>query len=277
VPPPAEFGARLQEPVRLCAWRAGELIGYLDGAYGATADTLDLPEHRPEGLIRFLACPLRSEAGGEQAAEVLRVLLERVEAHWRDHKVERMVAFHPSSGFRAFQAGAGILPGEWAEHVRELTAAGWVFRQRYYALTRATGAPLEEECPLADLSLVQQRTQRGRSYLVYHRRVELVAQARVLGMRLDRTGTAEQLLHLLHIEVSEIWRNRNLGKWLLRRILNDAGHGGYQEVLAFVPMNLPIALNLLVQTGFAESNYRGYTLDKTIAPQATDARPLRYS
>lgn len=272
-PPPCEFGARLQEAMRLCAWRAGELIGYLDGAYGAPAGALDLPEHQPQGLIRFLACVPQSE----QTAEVLRVLLARAESHWRDHKVEQLVAFDPSTGFRAFQAGSGVLPGEWSEHIRQFTAAGWTFRQRYYALSRATGAPLEEECPLADLSLVQQRTARGRTYLIYHRRVEQVAQARVLGLPLDRAGTAERVCHLLHLDVAEIWRNRNLGKWLLRRIINDAGHGGYQEVLAFLPMNQPIALNLLVQTGFVENNYRGYSLEKRLAVQAPDAHPPRYS
>ncbi|MGL4651832.1 MAG: hypothetical protein ACRC1H_20655 [Caldilineaceae bacterium] len=272
-PPPSEFGARLQEAVRYCAWRAGELIGYLDGAYGAPGDELELPEHQPAGLIRFLACV----PGSEHAPEVLRLLLERAESHWRDHKVDRLIAFHATSGFRAFQAGAGMLPGEWAEHVRQFTAAGWVFRQRYYALSRATGAPLEEECPMADLSLVQQRTAKGRTYLIYHRRVELVAQARTLGLRLDRTGTAEQVCHLLHLEVAELWRNRNLGKWLLRRILNDAGHGGFQEVLAFLPMNAPIGLNLMVQSGFQENNYRGYTLEKKLVAQAPDAYPLRYS
>lgn len=272
-PPTCEFGARLQEAMRLCAWRAGELVGYLDGAYGATSEALELPEHQPEGLIRFLAAAPRSS----QAGDVLRLLLERAEAHWRDHKVEQLVAFHPSCGFRAFQAGAGILPGEWDEHVRQFTAAGWFFRQRYYALSRPVGAPLEEECPFADLSLVQQRTARGRTYLVYHRRVELVAQARVLGLQIDRTGTAARVLHLLHLEVTEDWRNRNLGKWLLRRILNDAGHGDYQECVAFLPMNQPIALNLLVQTGFHEDNYRGYTLEKRLAAQPSDAHPLRYS
>lgn len=272
-PPASEFGARLQTPLRLCAWRAGELVGFLDGAYGATAEALDLPEHRPEGLIRFLAAVPHAE----QTGVVLRLLLDRVEAHWRDHKVEHLVAFHPSSGFRAFQAGAGILPGEWDEHVRQFTAAGWFFRQRYYALSRPLGAPLEEECPLPDLSLVQQRTARGRTYLVYHRRVELVAQARVLGLQLDRTGTAERVLHLLQLEVAEIWRNRNLGKWLLRRILNDAGHGAYQECVAFLPMNQPIALNLLVQTGFHEDNYRGYTLEKSLTHPSADAHSLRYS
>jgi GNAT superfamily N-acetyltransferase len=161
--------------------------------------------------------------------------------------------------------------------VRQFTAAGWLFRQRYYALARRTGAPLEEECPSADISLVQQRTAQGRSYAIYYRRVEQIAHARVLGLRLDRSDTAELVLRLLDLEVAELWRNRNVGKWLLRRILNDAAHGGYREVIAFLPTNLPIALNLLIQNGFEETNYRGYTLEKQLPRQEERAHPLRFS
>jgi len=107
MPPRSEFGARLQEPLRLCAWRAGEIVGYLDGALGATSESPDLPEHQPEGLIRFLACV----PGAENAPEVLRLLLQRVETLCLERGVTRLVAFHLSTGFLAFQAGAGMLPG----------------------------------------------------------------------------------------------------------------------------------------------------------------------
>ncbi len=150
--------------------------------------------------------------------------------------------------------------------MRRLTARDWQFSRRYYALLRPSGAPVEEEYPAADLSLVQQRLAKGRVYRAYHRRVQQVATAKMVGMSLDRTGTAARLAHIIDIHVDEEWRNRNVGKWLLRRLLNDAALQGYQEVLAFLPNTQPVAMALFVQQGFSEINYRGYTLERTLGP-----------
>ena len=108
------------------------------------------------------------------------------------------------------------------------------------------------------------RLAEGRAYRAYHRRVELVASAKLVGMNLDRTNTAARLAHIIDIHVDEDWRNRNVGKWLVRRLLNDAALQGYQEVLAFLPNTLPNAMALFMQQGFVEINYRGYTLERAL-------------
>jgi ribosomal protein S18 acetylase RimI-like enzyme len=257
------YDARYAQRCRLGAWRAGELLGFADIAVGHDSDHRDEPERMPHGLLRFLALTDREPLVDETFA----TLMEAALRFWRNERIEHLVAYHISTGYAQFQAGAGILPGEWSALVRLLTSADWRFSQRYYALVRPSGAPLEEECPFADLSLVQQRVAGGRTYRIYHRRVESVASAKVMAMHLDRTGTAERVAHVVDLEVAEPWRNRNLGRWLLRRILNDAALQGFQEVLAFLPMSLPIAMNLFVQQGFHEINYRGYTFEKALAPQ----------
>jgi ribosomal protein S18 acetylase RimI-like enzyme len=257
------YEVRLTTRCRLGVWRAGELLGFADIAAGHDCDHLDEPEHQPHGLLRFLALTDREPL----AEEAFALLMQGAEQFWHNEKVETLAAYHISTGYPHFQAGAGILPGEWARQVRLLTATGWRFSQRYYLLARTSGAPIEEECPHADLSLVQQRITDGRIYRIYHRRVERVASARVMGMNLDKTGTAERVAHVVDLEVDELWRNRNLGRWLLRRILNDAALQGFQEVIAFLPMSRPIAMNLFIQQGFHEINYRGYTFEKTLAPQ----------
>ncbi len=258
--PSTHYDVRYNERRRLSAWRAGELLGFIDIATGHDRDHLSEPEHRPHGLLRFLALTDREPF----AQNAFDLLLRAAEEFWQERSITHLVAYHISTGYPSFQAGAGILPGEWSPLVRLLTGADWRFSQRYYALVRSTGAPLEEEIPSADLSLAQQRMADGRNYRVYHRRVERVAWAKVMDARLDRTGTAARVAHIVDLEVAEEWRNRNMGRWLLRRIINDATLQGFQEVLAFLPMHQAIAMNLFVQQGFHEANYRGYTFTKQL-------------
>jgi ribosomal protein S18 acetylase RimI-like enzyme len=233
----------------------------MDVAAGHDRDHLAEPEHKPHGLLRFVALTEREPF----AADAFALLQQAAEEFWRAHDVTELVAYHISTGYPSFQAGAGILPGEWSALVRLLTAADWRFSQRYYALARSSGAPLEEEVPAPNLSLVPQRIAGGRTYRIYHRRVERVAWAKVMAAQLDRTGTAARVAHIVDLEVAEEWRNRNIGRLLLRRILNDAALEGCQEVLAFLPMSQAIAINLFVQQGFQEANYRGYTFTRQLS------------
>jgi ribosomal protein S18 acetylase RimI-like enzyme len=246
----------------LGAWRAGELIGFLDAAIGHDRDHLDLPDYEPDGLLRFLALTERADLMND----VFAALMEQAETFWRGERARQAVAFHISTGYPAFQAGAGILPAEWSDIQQLLTNNDWRFSERYYALTRSLGAPLEEEIPQADVSLVQQRTGSGRTYTLYHRRVEWIGRARMVGMTLDLAGAAERVAHLTELEVSEPWRNRNIGKWMLRRLLNDAALLGYQEMLVYLPARAAVAMNLFTQHGFRELAYRGYSFEKRLAP-----------
>jgi L-amino acid N-acyltransferase YncA len=74
-------------------------------------------------------------------------------------------------------------------------------------------------------------------------------------------------LHVAYVTVLEIdqgWRRQNLGKLLLRRLINDATLQGYQQMVVHLAHQQHMARNLLVQHGFQELNYRGYTLDKAL-------------
>lgn len=259
-PPASYFEVRWTDHLRLCAWRAGELVGFLDAGCGHDGEHLDESEYAPHGLIRFMALSERAEL----ADEAFRLLMAEAETYWQNHNIRQLGAFHITTGYPSFQAGAGVLPGDWSGLIRLFTGADWQLRTRYYSFSRNLGAPLEEEVPMADLSLTQQRLAEGRTYTIYHRRVELIAQARVMGVHLDRAGTAERVAHVVMLEVDEAWRNRNLGRWLLRRMINDATLQGHREMIVFLPMNQPIAMNLFVQHGFQENNYRGYALEKQL-------------
>lgn len=253
------FEARWLKMHPLCAWRAGELIGFLDVATGFDEDHMDLPDHQPCGMVRFAALAEREDLH----SDTMRALFRAAETFWREQKASRVIAFARSIGYPQFQGGLGILPGDWSEIIRELTGNGYTFAQRFYLLQRALGHLVEEDVPQADLRLEYRRIHHEVRYHIYHRLVEHIAMARVIDVP-NPVSSAKQTLHLLDIAVNDAWRNRNIGKWLLRRIINDATLAGYREIIAFPTSRQAEALILFGQQGFIEQNYRGYSLEKEL-------------
>lgn len=291
--PPTLYQARWQRHLRLCAWRAGELEGFLDAATGFDQDSFDRPEYRPIGLLRFMVLPGKTELLNEVAT----ALITAAEDFWRGAGIGYVKAFHMSTGYPSFQAGLGILPGDWTTHIRMLTSADFRLAERYYCLRRALDQPLEEVTPLAQLSIVQRGKMTDRHYQVY-RQTEWLAAARITSLtlpavpqretkstapRLDeqlrmggaphlneqmRIGEEEKrtvrIANLVDLRVAPEWRRMDIGKWLLRRVINDAITQGYHQMLVHVPHSAHIAVNLFNQIGFQEENYRGYTLEKEL-------------
>ena len=66
------------------------------------------------------------------------------------------------------------------------------------------------------------------------------------------------------MEIHNEWRGRDIGKWLLRRLINDTTMQGYHQMLVHLPHRAFIMQNLLIQHGFQEQNYRGYTLEYSL-------------
>jgi GNAT superfamily N-acetyltransferase len=258
--PHTVFPTRLQQNRCLGAWRAGQLIGAIDVAVGFDSDTLDQPDYSPIGLLRFLMLPARSELVSEAAS----ALLNHAEEFWRSAGVGHVKAFHISTGYPAFQAGAGLLPGDWDEHVRVLTEQGYQFANRYYAVHRLLSDPVEEYLALAELGLVFRGTVDDRRYTVYRRRTEQIASARLVRAEVERDGV-EQVVGLIPaLYVDPHWRQRDLGKWLLSRMINDGLLQKYHELVAYISMEQNAAMNLLMQWGFEELHYRGYVLEKAL-------------
>lgn len=263
--PPTVFPVRWQHHRRLGAWVDGTLAGFLDAAAGHDSESLDLPDYQPIGLIRLLALPDR----GDLAAEIAAALLDAVQDFWQETGVGYVKAFHLSTGYPSFQAGAGLLPGDWGAQVRALTAAGFHLRERYYCLYRPLDDLLEEVVPSADLSLVHRGTRHDHRYELYYRRVEWVAQARLVRVPFGlgespRSSQVEPVAYLPDIRVDPKWRRQDVGKWLLRRVINDATQQGYRQIALHLAHHHHAAMNLFVQQGFQELSYRGYTLDKTL-------------
>jgi GNAT superfamily N-acetyltransferase len=255
--PPSFYPVRWQKHRHLGAWRAGQLVGFLDAAVGLDADSEDVPDYHPNGLIRFLALPDRRE----WVAPVSEALFAAAQRFWQETGVAYVKAFHLSTGYPSFQAGAGILPGDWGDLVRVLTGVGFFLSARYYCFARRLVEPIEEVAPLADLSLVYRGDWHNRRYEIYYRRVELVAQARVVRMSIQGEDGLMPVARLVHIYVGPNWRHKDIGKWLLRRAINDATHQGDVQMIVHLSQQYHIALNLLIQQGFQELNFRGYTLE----------------
>lgn len=258
--PPTVFPVRWLQRSQLGAWRARQLVGFVDVAVGHDSESLARSEYRPLGLLRFMALPQDPSL----ATEVAAALLEAAEHFWRTQGVGYVRAFHISTGYPVFQVGAGILPGNWHHHMRALTAAGFQLCERYYCLYRPLARPLEEVTPLALLSLVYQGNARDRTYQVY-RRTDWVGRARMVRAVVDEPrGGSMSVAYVADLYVDVPWRQQDIGKWLLRRLINDATLQGYVQMVVHLAHGWHAAMNLFIQQGFQELDYRGYTLEKVL-------------
>ena len=258
--PQSIYPVRWQQARHLGAWRAGQLVGFLDAAVGMDSDSPMCPTIARMGWSAFWNCPTRAEL----VSDVADALFAAVQQFWIEAGVGFIKAFHPSTGYPSFQGGVGILPGDWGDHVRVLTAAGYLLRDRYYGYLRRLVEPVEEVTPMADLSLVFRGDWDDRRYEVYYRRVEMTARARVVRTTMTLASGRLALARLVDLYVDPEWRLKDIGKWLLRRIINDTTHQVDAQLVAHLAQHQHAALNLLIQQGFIEMSYRGYSLDKVL-------------
>ena len=271
--PRTVFAVRWQRRMRLGAWRAGNLVGFLDAATGLDSHRQDQPDYHPLGLLRMMVLPERAQL----QEEVALLLLDAAEQFWRKAGTRHVQAFHMSTGYPNFQGGAGMLPSHWAAHFRLLTSQGYALNQRYNGLVRPLDRPVAEEFTQPDLRLEITGSAADRRYQLYHRRVDYVGHARVIGCIAERVAAMDEaatrtdvemrqvrVLHLLELYIHPEWRGRDIGKWLLHRLINDATIQGFRQILVYLSQGQDAAWSLLVQLGFQEWNYRGYTLEKTL-------------
>lgn len=257
--PPSLHSVRWQQCQRIAAWRARRLEGFIDVATGFDSESQERPEYNPVGLLRFFLLLDQSERTDTVAA----ALLEAAEQFWQTHRVGYVKAFHHSTGYPNFQAGLGAVPGDWSTEVRALTSAGYHFTDRFYCLTRPLATLVEETMPLAQLSVVYTGSAADRIYQLY-RRSEWVGMARVVTIHLEGAIGGHRLAKLVHMEIDPTWRGQNIGKWLLRRVINDSTIQGCSQLVAHVSHLQSVALSLMTQLGFMEEDYRGYSLEKAL-------------
>jgi ribosomal protein S18 acetylase RimI-like enzyme len=275
--PAGIFPVRWQQHAPLALLRVGELIGLLDAGVGLDSESHDLPDFQPLGLLRLLVLPEEAALGREGAARLLAAAHE----FWRRSGVGRVKAYHPSTGYPAWQAGIGLLPADWTAQVQLLAEHDFRYTDRYYCFARSLRDEFfEESAPQSALTLVLRGASQERRYQIFFRRTELIGEARVVQAEAEQANTvqaeAEQtapqaapapsrrIAHLVQWEVEERWRNQDIGRWLLRRIINDAAQQALDQLIVFVRMQQAAAINLLAQHGFVEQAYRGYVLEKTL-------------
>ncbi|MCS6827513.1 MAG: GNAT family N-acetyltransferase [Caldilinea sp.] len=259
--PPTLLPVRWRSHVVFMALRVGEPVGLLDAAVGLDGDSRGGPDHQPFGLLRFLALP----ADSTLRKEVGRRLLAAAYAYWRHHGVAVIKAYHPSTGYPTWQGGLGLLPSDWTDQIRLLTSEGFRYIDRFYCFVCTLRQELfEEGVPQSGLTLVFRGTSEDRRYQVFFRRTELIGEARVVRCNVEMEGRSLCVAHLVHWEVDPPWRNHNIGRWMLRRMLNDAVQQSLDQMIVFVRIHQAAAINLLAQHGFVEHPYRGYVLEKTL-------------
>jgi ribosomal protein S18 acetylase RimI-like enzyme len=151
-----------------------------------------------------------------------------------------------------------------------LTEREFRFAERYYLLARLLDHLLEENVPQGGLSLAFRGDAADRRYQVFFRRTELIAECRLLRRMAQSQVGVTPFAYIAEWEVDSRWRNQKLGRWLLRRMINDATQQGLERIVVHVPLQHGAAINLLAQHSFDELNYRGYSLAKSLPGARSD-------
>lgn len=237
-----------------------QLLGFADIAAGYDHATQHLIGDRPVGLLRHLALPDEYSLSGR----VARLLLQAAEEFWQEQSVRRVRAYSLSTGYGPFQLSVGILPSEWEDHHRWLHQAGYRPVERYYCLIYPLQRMIREETPPAGYTLWPQMGNGKLGYQLYERDEVRMAMAGMIEREVIGPPESNPVAGIRELIVASAWRRKGVGRWLLRRMINDAYLRGNRKLVAFVSHSNQGGLSLCRQTGFEEINYRGYTLEKQL-------------
>jgi ribosomal protein S18 acetylase RimI-like enzyme len=257
-PPTVHENRWLQHHV-LGAWDGEVLVGFIDMGVGYDRSTLHLSGERPLGLLRFLALPNDYIL----ASRTAKTLLQAAEQFWQEAGVRRIRAFSMSTGYPAFQSGAGVLPSTWEDHFRWLSEAGYRLVERYYCRCYPLQRLAVEILPECRFSFWPHQDGDEIIYRVLEDDTR-VAIARVSTGSMLAPEDANPIAYLSQLEVAAPWRQRGIGRWLLRRAINDAFLMGCKQLILHVNHSAHAAISLFNQTGLEELSYRGYTLEKRL-------------
>jgi ribosomal protein S18 acetylase RimI-like enzyme len=257
-PPTAHESRWLQHHV-LGAWNGDALVGFIDLGVGYDRSTLHLSGERPLGLLRFMGLPEDYILAGRTA----KALLQAADLLWQEAGVRRIRAFSLSTGYPAFQSGAGVLPSTWEDHFRWLSETGYRLVERYYCFCYPLHRLSVEILPERRFSLWPQQNGGEITYQVLEEDAR-VALARMSKAMVLTPEDANPVGYLAQLEVAPQWRQQGIGRWLLRRAINDAFLMGCKQLVLHVNHSAHAAISLFNQTGLEEINYRGYTLEKRL-------------
>ncbi len=257
--PPTMYPARWLQHDLLGVWDEETLLGFADIGVGYDHTNLHIEGSKPLGLLRFLALP----SDFLLAARVARLLLRELDAVWREADVDRVRAFSFSTGYPAFQSGAGVLPAAWDDHLQFLSEAGYRLVERYYCLRYPLQRLLVETFPNGVFTYWPAYSEKEGGFQIFDGEAR-VAVARITRRQVLSPLGASPVAYLSDLEVAPKWRRRGLGRWLVRRLINDAHLTGCRELVLHVNHAAEAAVALFYQAGFEEINYRGYTLEKRL-------------
>lgn len=237
-----------------------KLLGFVDVGVGFDHATQHLMDDRPLGLLRFMALPQEYTLSGQ----VARLLLQTAETFWREQSVRRVRAFSFSTGYPAYQLGVGILPSTWEDHHRWLNQAGYRPVERFYCLGYPLQRLVREEVPAGVYTLYPQYDEIGLRYQLYEGDEMRIAATRMIARQVAEPKNDNPVAGLVELIVASGWRRRGIGRWLLRRMINDAYLQGNRTLVCFVGHTNEAGLGLCRKVGFEQMAYRGYTLEKKL-------------
>ncbi len=258
--PPTSHSVSWVQHDLLGAWDGEDLLGFVDLGVGYDHTNIHREGEQPLGLLRFLALPTDYLI----AARVAQTLLTAADAYWQEATVRQVRAFSFSTGYPAFQSGAGLLPASWEDHMQFLSGAGYRLTERFYCLRYPLQRLLAETLPAGGGYTYRPQISNGEgSYQLFDGETR-VALARLRFHQVLSPPEANPIAYLSDLGVAPKWRRRGVGRWLVRRLINDAYLLGCRQLVLHLNHTADAAVSLFAQVGFEEINYRGYTLEKRL-------------
>lgn len=242
-------------------WLVASFDGHTAGFAHCTVGRLqDDDRHTRDGFVRHLAVlPKGASAAGP-------ALLAAAEAYFRRQSVKVVRAFPIQGGYPCYLAGRGVLVGDNLEVMGALGRAGYRISQRWLLYELMFDAYVIERLPRTDsLNVKVEATTADDFSLLVSDRAETVAEIRCLRLADMSQHTNMQTASLQTLCVSEAYRRRGLGRWLLLRCLNELATRGVQRLVVDINHTNAAMQGLLLHIGMQELPLTGYSYVKTLS------------
>ncbi|WP_423226043.1 GNAT family N-acetyltransferase [Candidatus Amarolinea aalborgensis] len=228
------------------------VIGFVHACTGRLTATTT-----PAGFIRFLVFP-------PGRVDVGAALLAAAEKFLRAAGARTLYAWHPQAGYPFYHAGVGISNGQDFYGLSALSEAGYLLTARVLSYQCVLGQPMPEYTPAIRLRCVMQQAA-GKPWSLtafLPGEPKWCATVRLAALPASLAVEGKPRAYLLEATVQEDLQRQGIGRWLLQRTCNEFSARGCAAIIAHATHQQAAAQSVLLQAGFEELSFRGYTFER---------------
>ncbi len=250
--------------------KRGAVIGFVHACAGRPAAAaapsffgqtpLPADEDRPLGFVRFLIFP----AGrGDIGVALLTAAAKFLAAAG----VRTAYAWHPQAGYPFYHAGVGISNGQDFYGLSALSEAGYLLTTRVLSYQCSLGQPLPEYTPARRLRCLMAQPA-GMPWTLsafLPGESQPCAQVQIKTLPAALAVDGRPAGYLLAAFVQEKTQRQGIGRWLLQRTCNEFSSRGFAAIIAHATHEQAAGQAVLLQAGFEELTFRGYTFSRQLS------------